>query len=305
MALRVLVPSTQLADAIRGLGVEPVLWHINDDPHDAPPADLLVTERPREAARRSRVSRIQGLAHVHLLSIGYEWVLDHLPPAATLSNSRGAVEDSTAEHAMALILAALRGLPESAELQQRQEWAPMWTTSLLGSVVVVLGHGGVGKELTARLAPFRPAAVIPVASRDRILADGRRIHSTAELPDLLPAADVVVVTLPHTDATAQFVDAAFLARMKDGALLVNVGRGPVVDTTALLAELHGGRLRAALDVTDPEPLPPGHPLWSAPGCLITPHIAGNTREFIRLATELTVEQVGRMARGEELLHMVP
>lgn len=304
MALRVLVPSTQLADAIRGPGIDPVLWHINDDPHDAPPADLLVTERPLDMARRSRVSRIHGLRHVHLLSIGYEWVLDHLPPAVTVSNSRGAVEDSTAEHAMALILAALRGLPESAQLQQRQEWAPMWTTSLLGSVVVVLGHGGVGQELTARLAPFRPAAVIPVASRARMLTDGRQVHSTAELPELLPAADVVVVTLPHTDATAALVDTAFLSLMKDGALLVNVGRGPVVDTTALLRELQTGRLRAALDVTDPEPLPPGHPLWAAPGCMVTPHIAGNTREFIRLATKLTVEQVGRMARGDDPLHLV-
>lgn len=284
--------------------MEPVLWHINDDPHDAPPAELLVTERPLDMARRSRVSRIQGLRHVHLLSVGYEWVLDHLPPAVTLSNSRGTVEDSTAEHAMALVLAALRGLPESAQLQGRQEWAPLWTTSLLGSVVLVVGHGGVGKALTDRLAPFRPAAVIPVASRARTLPDGRHVHAADELPDLLPTADVVVVTLPHTEETAQLVDTGFLARMKDGALLVNVGRGAVVDTGALLAELSASRLRAALDVTDPEPLPSGHPLWSAPGCLITPHIAGNTSEFQRLATELTVGQVRRMVQGQELLHMV-
>lgn len=304
MALRILVPTQHLAEAIQGPGIEPVVWHINNDPHDAPPADVLVTERPRNVDRRSRVARIQGLEHVHLLSIGYEWVVDHLPAGVTLSNSRGAVEDSTAEHAMALILAGLRGLQESAHLQQRQEWAPLWTSSLLGSVVLVLGHGGVGTELTARLAPFRPAAVVPLASTARTLADGRHVHGTNELPELLPSADVVVVTLPHTQATEHMVDAAFLARMKDGALLVNIGRGPVVDTGALLAELHTGRLRAALDVTDPEPLPAGHPLWSAPGCLITPHIAGNTAEFIRLATELTVEQVRRLSLGQELLHLV-
>ncbi len=304
MALRVLVPSARLAEALRGPGLEPFVWHINDDPQDAPPADVLVTERPRDVARRARVARIEGLRHVHLLSIGYEWVLEHLPAAVTLSNSRGAVEESTAEHAVALILAALRGLPASADQQLRHEWAPLWTTSLLGSVVLVLGHGGVGAELTARLAPFRPASVIPVASRARILADGRRVHGAGDLPELLPAADVVVVTLPHTDETTHFVDAGFLARMKDGALLVNVGRGPVVDTAALLAELGSGRLRAALDVTDPEPLPARHPLWDAPGCLITPHIAGNTSEFLRLATELTVEQMGRLSRGETPLNII-
>lgn len=154
-----------------------------------------------------------------------------------------------------------------------------------------------------RLEPFRPAALIPVASRARVLDDGLQIHGTAELPDLLPHADVVV-TLPHDGSTAHLVDANFLARMKDGALLVNIGRGPVVDTEALLAELSSGRLRAALDVTDPEPLPTDHPLWDAPGCLITPHMAGNTAEFMRLATELTVDQIHRISQGEAPLHLV-
>ncbi|MFD1212749.1 2-hydroxyacid dehydrogenase [Arthrobacter sp. GCM10027362] len=304
MVLRVLVPSARLADDIRGPEVEPIIWHINDDPLEAPPADVLVTERPRDHARRARAGRIPGLRHVHLLSIGYEWVLEHLPPDVTLSNSRGAVEDAAAEHAIALILAALRDLPSAVEQQRQREWAPLWTTSLHGSVVLVLGHGGVGREVIARLQPFRPAAVIPVATHARTLDTGTRIHGTEELPGLLPQADVVVVTLPHDSSTAGLIDSAFLSRMRDGALLVNIGRGPVVDTAALISELRSGRLRAALDVTDPEPLPSDHPLWDMPGCLITPHMGGNTDQFMRLATDLTIEQLHRLASGQQPLHIV-
>lgn len=304
MTLRVLVPTAQLAQAIQGPGIEAILWHINDSLADPPAADVLVTERPREFERRARVASIPGLRHVHLLSIGSDWILAHMPTGVTLSNSRGAVEDATAEHGMALILAALRELSTAALQQRRHDWVPLWTSSVHGSVVLILGYGGVGKELFLRLEPFRPAALIPVASRARVLDDGLQIHGTAELPDLLPHADVVVVTLPHDGSTAHLVDANFLARMKDGALLVNIGRGPVVDTEALLAELSSGRLRAALDVTDPEPLPTDHPLWDAPGCLITPHMAGNTAEFMRLATELTVDQIHRISQGEAPLHLV-
>lgn len=304
MALRVLVPSAAMAEAVSGPGVEAVVWHIDEGRLPAPDADVLVTERPRDFEHRPRITEISGLRHVHLLSIGYEWVLEHLPAGVAVSNSRGAVEDATAEHCLALILASLRALPAAVEQQRRGEWAPIWTTSLHGSTVVVLGHGGVGKEVTARLAPFRPAAVLPVATRARTTDAGQRIHALDELPELLPRADVVVVTLPHTASTERLVDAGFLARMCDGALLVNIGRGAVVDTDALVAELDSGRLRAALDVTDPEPLPPGHPLWSAPGCLVTPHMAGNTDEFIRLATATAVEQLRRLATGLEPIHRV-
>ncbi|MDN5755331.1 MAG: NAD(P)-dependent oxidoreductase [Arthrobacter sp.] len=304
MALRVLVPSPALAHAISGPGIEAIIWHIDSEASPAPAADVLITERPRVQAHRSRVNSIPGLRHVHLLSIGYEWVLDHLPPGATLSNSRGAVEDATAEHGLALTLAALRDLPVAATQQHRHDWTPLWTTSLHGSVVVLLGHGGVGREVAARLAPFRPAAVLPVARRERTTESGVHVHGVQELPGLLPRADVVIVTLPHAAGTERLVDGAFLAAMADGALLVNIGRGAVVDTEALVAELQSGRLRAALDVVDPEPLPAGHRLWEAPGCLLTPHMAGNTNEFIRLSTEGAVEQVQRLAQGRAPIHLV-
>jgi len=304
VALRVLVPSTELAEAVRGPGIEVAVWHIDDDESAPPAADVLITERPRHHVNRPRVRDVAGLRHVHLLSIGYEWVLDHLPAGATLSNSRGAVEDATAEHGLALILASLRRLPAAAAQQRERRWAPLWSTSLHGSNVLVLGHGGVGREVCARLEPFRPASIVPVASHARTTGDGVQVHAAPELPGLLPRADVVVVTLPHTPDTEHLVDAAFLARMHDGALLVNIGRGAVVDMDALVAELAAGRLRAALDVTDPEPLPAEHALWDAPGCLVTPHMAGNTAEFVRLASELAAEQVRRLATGRTPLHLV-
>lgn len=304
MALRALVPSTDLAEAIRGPGIEPVVWHIDDPELDPPAADVLITERPRHHGNRPRVRDIAGLRHVHLLSIGYEWMLEHLPAGTTLSNSRGAVEDATAEHGLALILASLRQLPAAAAQQRERHWAPLWTTSLHGSHVLVLGHGGVGREICARLEPFRPAGIVPVASRARTTGGGVPVRTVPDLPELLPRADVVVVTLPHTAETEHLVDADFLARMHDGALLVSIGRGAVVDTDALVAELAAGRLRAALDVTDPEPLPPEHPLWNAPGCLVTPHMGGSTTEFMRLASELAAEQARRLASGRTPLHLV-
>lgn len=304
MALRVLVPSALLVKHLSLPGVQPILWHLNDGSDLAPAAEVLITERPVDPQRRSLVSTIPGLQHVHLLSIGYEWVVEHLPSGVGLSNSRGAVEDATAELALALILAALRQMPTAASQQAESQWAPIWTTSLHGASVMVLGVGGVGQQIISRLIPFRPARIIPVATHARRAPTGEQIHALSELPALLPDVDVVVVALPHTGATEHLVDSKFLSLLSDGALLVNVGRGPVVKTSALLRELANGRLRAALDVTDPEPLPADHPLWHAPGALITPHMAGNTQQFITLSTQLAVEQVKLLAAGKPPQHQV-
>jgi phosphoglycerate dehydrogenase-like enzyme len=126
------------------------------------------------------------------------------------------------------------------------------------------------------------------------------VHPLSDLPRLLPDADVVVLTTPLNKSSHGLVNADFLARMKDGALLVNVARGKVVDTKALLAELETGRITAALDVTDPEPLPPGHPLWHAPGVLISPHTGGATSAFLPRAHRLLVSQLSRWLAGEPL-----
>ncbi|MGO2596790.1 NAD(P)-dependent oxidoreductase [Glutamicibacter ardleyensis] len=293
--MRVLVPWQSLVDSMQIPGVETVLWNINDG--EPPAADVLVTERPLDPAHRSRVSRIPGLKHVHLLSLGYEWVLEHLPGEAVLSNSRGAVEDSTAEHCLALVLATLRELPAAMASQKEQEWPRLWTSSLFGSNVVVLGVGGVGTATIERLKAFKPARITGVASSPRILDDGTNVVALRDAAELLPEADVVICTLPHTPQTQGLIDAGFLQRMRDGALLVNVGRGPIVNTADLLDELRSGRLRAALDVTDPEPLPTGHPLWTAPNCIITPHMAGDTSEFMRLVSDLATQQVQLLSTG--------
>ncbi|WP_434922707.1 2-hydroxyacid dehydrogenase [Glutamicibacter sp. PAEs-4] len=304
MALRVLLPWQDLVDQLQLPGVEPILWHIDEDPNDAPEADVLVTERPSNPELRSRVSRIKGLKHVHLLSIGYEWVLEHLPEQVSLTNSKGAVEDATAEHCLALVLASFRQLPQVGQHQRERQWTRTWTSSLHGSRVVLLGAGGVGSEIRSRLMPFKPADLASFARTERVHEQGHPIYFLDQLWDFLPTADVVIVALPHTPETEQLIDAEFLSTMKDGSLLVNVGRGPIVDTDALLPELQAGRLHAALDVTDPEPLPADHALWSAPNCIITPHMAGDTGQFISLVSELAVNQVIALAHGEELANQI-
>ena len=176
---------------------------------------------------------------------------------------------------MAATLAAQRGIPFFVREQDAGRWSFDARTSLVGARVLIVGAGDIGREIGRMLAGFD----VELTYVARTAREG--VRSTAELPELLPHADVVILIVPVTPETTGMVDAAFLAAMPDGALLVNAARGVVVDTDALLAELTAGRLRAALDVTDPEPLPPGHPLWSAPGLLLTPHVGGASRRPTR------------------------
>ncbi|MBB6438260.1 2-hydroxyacid dehydrogenase [Streptomyces candidus] len=220
-----------------------------------------------------------------------------------LCNARGVHEASTAELTLALVLASLRGIPGFVEGQRKEEWRSGFYPALADKSVLIVGYGSIGAAIEDRLAPFECARVARVARSARTTARGD-VHAFTELPALLPDADVVILSTPLTDATTGMADAAFLERMKDGALLVNVSRGPVVDTKALLVELEAGRLRAALDVTDPEPLPPGHPLWHAPGVLISPHVGGSTSAFMPRAKRLLAAQLTRYAAGEPLDNVV-
>lgn len=169
--------------------------------------------------------------------------------------------------------------------------------------MLIVGYGSIGSAIEDRLAPFEVARVARVARSWRTTARGP-VHPIAELPALLPDADVVILCTPLNESTTGLVNAGFLARMKDGALLVNVARGAVVDTKALLAEVESGRLTAALDVTDPEPLPPGHPLWRAPGVLVSPHVGGPTSAFLPRAVRLLVDQLGRFVNREPLRNVI-
>ncbi|MCX4723570.1 2-hydroxyacid dehydrogenase [Streptomyces sp. NPDC090052] len=247
-----------------------------------------------------------NLRVVQTLSAGVDHVrpgLDRLPAGVQLCNARGVHEASTAELTLTLILASLRGIPDFVRGQQREEWQSGFRPALADKTVLIVGYGSIGAAIEDRLVPFECARVARVARSSRTTERGQ-VHAFTDLPELLPEADVVVLSTPLTEQTRGLADAEFLAGMKDGALLVNVARGPVVDTKALLAELESERLHAALDVTDPEPLPAGHPLWHAPGCLISPHAGGPTSAFMPRATRLLASQLTRFAADEPLDNVV-
>ncbi|MER7248970.1 2-hydroxyacid dehydrogenase [Kribbella sp. NPDC000426] len=247
------------------------------------------------------VREMPALKVVQLQTAGFEHVQSRLAEGVTLCNARGVHDASTAELAVGLILATYRRLPRAVRNQEREIWPDSYDEvddSLADRTVLILGYGAIGEALERRLTGFE-CEVIRVARRPR---DG--VHSTDELPELLPRADVVVLLTPATPETTRMVDAKFLASIKDGALLVNVARGVVVDTDALLTELRTRRISAALDVTDPEPLPTGHPLWSAPNVLINPHRGGASTAFAPRVARLVRAQLERYASGVPLINVV-
>jgi phosphoglycerate dehydrogenase-like enzyme len=239
----------------------------------------------------ARLAELPDLRLLQTLNAGYEQWLKYLPDGVLLSNGRGAHGGSSAEWVMAALLSIYRELGLFARYQAEGVWRPKDTETLIGKRIVVLGAGDLAVNLAARLAPFE-AHVTLVGRHAR---DG--VHALADVDDLLPDADAVVAMLPETEATHHLVDARFLSRLRDGAVVVNAGRGGAVDTDALLAELSTGRLRAALDVTDPEPLPEGHPLWSAPNLLLTPHVAGSTEGAWDRAWRIALKQIEIFADG--------
>lgn len=248
-------------------------------------------------------ARLPDLRVVQLLSAGADIWYGRLPEQVMLCDARGVHDSSTAEWVVTAVLARLRSFPVFALAQARQEWVydrvnP--TDELAGKRVLVVGAGSIGAATRARLAPFE--VELTMVARTARPAEG--VHGVADLPELLPAADVVVLLVPLTPQTRGLVDARFLAAMSDGALLVNAARGPVVDTEALVAELSSGRIAAALDVTEPEPLPAGHPLWDLPNVLLTPHVAGSVRGLLPRAYRLAGQQLRRFVAGEPLINEV-
>jgi phosphoglycerate dehydrogenase-like enzyme len=247
------------------------------------------------------LGRMPRLRVVQTLTAGVENVKPYLPEGVLLCNARGVHDASTAELGVGLILAALRGFPDFVRSQDRSEWRLNdRRQSLADKQVLIVGYGSIGEALERRLLPFE-CSVVRVARSARPGAD---VHGVDELPELLPQADVVVMLLPNTTETKGMVDAKFLASMRDGALFVNIARGPIVDTDALVTELGRRRILAALDVTDPEPLPAEHPLWTAPGVFISPHVGGNTSAFVPRGRRLVAEQLSRYVAGEPLVNIV-
>ena len=248
------------------------------------------------------LARLPALRVVQALTAGVDDLLPYLPAGVTACNARGLHDASTAELAATLILASLRGIPQAVRRQDAGEWRQKFHPALADRTVLIVGYGSIGAALEERLRPFE-CEIVRVARSARSAPHGP-VHALGELPELLPAADVVVLLTPLTEQSRGLAGTDFLGRMKDGALLVNVARGPVVDTGALLAELESGRLRAALDVTDPEPLPAGHPLWHAPNVLITPHVGGPSSAFLPRALRLLRSQLLLDLAKEPLANVV-
>jgi phosphoglycerate dehydrogenase-like enzyme len=244
------------------------------------------------------MARMPRLRVVQTMTAGVDDIRAGVPAGVTLCNGRGIHNASTAELAVALTLASLRGVPGFVRAQDQGRWLPRRMESLADKTVLIVGYGEIGRALEERLRGFE-TDIVRVA---RTAREG--VHGFDALPRLLPDADVVVLIVPITDQTRGMVDARFLGRMKDGALLVNVARGAVVDTDALVAELGTGRIAAALDVTDPEPLPEGHPLWRAPHLLLTPHVGGASSAMWPRAYRLVREQLERFAAGEPLRNVM-
>ena len=244
------------------------------------------------------LSQMARLRVIQTLSAGVDWLLGLIPPGVTVCDASGARDTPVAEWVLAAILASIKGLPELRDHQREHVWDWRQSRELAHSKVMILGYGSIGRAVEARLSPF-DVELIRVARTAR-----PGVHPVEELGSLLALADVVVVLLPLTPATTGLLDAGQLGRMRQDALLVNAARGPIVETPALLELLRAGRIRAALDVTDPEPLGAEHPLWDAPGVLITPHFAGDTAAAARRAFALVGAQVGRHLRQEPLANVV-
>lgn len=248
------------------------------------------------------LAHLPRLRLLQSLSAGVDNVLPHLPSGAVLCNAKGVHDAGTAELALALTLASLRGIPGFVRAQQAGHWQGGFHPALADRTVLLIGHGAIGRAVEARLAPFE-CEVLRVARSARTGPTGR-VHALEDLPALLPRADVVILTVPLTEDTRGLVGREFLAGLRDGALLVNVARGAVVDSAALLVELEARRISAALDTTDPEPLPPGHPLWRAPNLLISPHVGGTSSAFHPRALRLVRTQLRRFLDGEPPVNVV-
>ncbi|GAA4513470.1 2-hydroxyacid dehydrogenase [Brevibacterium yomogidense] len=264
--------------------------------------EAVVLPYPDHGPTIDRLHELPNLKFVQLQTTGYDAVIGKVGPEVQVATASGVHAAATAELAVALTLARLRGVDDAARDMTEHNWNHRQRPSLADRKVLIVGAGGIGNAIFDRFAPFEVEQTrVATTARDD---DRGHIHGIDELPQLLPTAEVVVLITPLTDRTEKLVNKEFLAALPDKALIVNVARGGVVDTDALVAELESGRLQAALDVTDPEPLPKEHPLWSTPNTLLTPHVGGNASAFHPRIENLLVEQVYRLQIGKELLNLV-
>jgi phosphoglycerate dehydrogenase-like enzyme len=274
-------------------------WSPRDEPLAAGirDAELLVpAEHPRELLEL--LGDMPRLKVVQTVSAGVDWLLPRVPAGVIVCNARGLRDVAVAEWVLAAILAMEKRLSTFARRQAEHTWKPEPLGELAGRRALIVGYGSIGGRVAAMLRALG-VEVEGVASKPR-----PGVHGVEELAELLPAAEIVVLLVPLTAQTEGLLDGRALSKMRDGALLVNAARGPVLDTEALLEQLASGRLRAALDVTDPEPLPADHPLWEAPGVMLTPHLAGDSPQAEERVYAFVGGQIRRYAAGEPLLNVV-
>jgi phosphoglycerate dehydrogenase-like enzyme len=267
------------------------------------------------------VPHLHGVKLVLSLMAGTEWIPGAMGPHVTICNARGAHNVSTAEWTLTAILTSLKYIPLYLDVQRTGMWKrrfeatthyaritgdiqshypPIMQEELSGKRVLLVGYGSIGKEIERMLAPF----CVDLTRIARTPRTAPKVHAVGEIDTLLPDAEIVILILPSTAESHHMINVDRLARMKQGTLLVNAARGPIVDTDALVEALNAGKIRAALDVTDPEPLPDGHPLWKCPNLLITPHIGGSTPMFAPRAVKTAEAELRRYLAGEPLHNVV-
>lgn len=257
--------------------------------------------------------QLRGVRLVITMTAGTEWLPELVGPEVPICNARGAHDIPTAEWVVTALLALLKFFPYYYGQQQQGRWPPRSEAArLYGELsgdhrlffpppqleelherrVLLIGYGSIGQQIERLLTPFAPRLT-------RVARSARsepKVHAVSELNQLLPEAEAVILILPLTPESHHLFSRRQFELLPHGAILVNAARGPVVDTDALVAALHTGRLRAALDVTDPEPLPEGHPLWKCPNLLIAPHVAGTTVHSGARALRLAAGEIDRYLR---------
>lgn len=285
-------------------GIEASIWDLKSDPENLDLAEIdgVILPYIDASAVLGSLAKAPNLKFVQTQSTGFDGVREAAGPSAAVASAAGVHAAATAELAVGLIIAKLRGIDDAVRNQQTATWLPQRRPSLADRRILLVGVGGIGHEIAKRLAPFE-VEITRVGSSARDDSAGH-IHASSELAELATSHDILVAVTPLNEHTHQLVDADVLVGLPDGALVVNVGRGPVVDTAALTAEVLSGRLHCALDVIDPEPLPSDHPLWTSPNALITPHIGGNASAFEPRIVKFLSAQLGALASGDRPANLV-
>jgi phosphoglycerate dehydrogenase-like enzyme len=300
MTLRLSLPDQRTQARFTDLpDVETVVW---DFASPLPGGVIDLAVRPYVLQGDLTLLEAERVRAVQSQTLGYDDAVGHVPDGITWCNAVGVHEGPAAEIAVGLLIAALRGFDEFARAMPDGRWVRAWHPGLLGSRVLLLGYGGIGTEVHARLAGFG-IDLLRVARTARSDEHGE-VHGIDKLPSLLPLVDAVVVAVPYGPQTHHLVDDTFLSAMKPGALVVNVARGKVADTDALARQAATGHIRVASDVWDPEPLPPDHPLWTTPGVFISPHVGGAVTTMHDRVEALVREQVARLQSGRPLINVV-